>query len=213
MHAKKASAVILFAVQACFGAANAQISMPSNATALGLQVGAPTQPQTPGIVTLGEAALSSNQIAKGSSVPAQASASAVANKPVQAQAAPGPAQQLATPSQVAGAASAPPAPLPTFQPGAAVSNMPPAAAPLPTPFPSMLNAQSRLKPDVELVRISSKNGVQQATLYVRGMTRPGLTVGSKVLKLVISEFRDDGVCLDASLHKPKCATFVTAANE
>lgn len=211
MRAKNALAVILLAVQASFGTANAQISMPSNATALGLQVGAPTQPQTPGIVTLGEAALSSNQIAKGSS--ASATASTVASKPVQAQPAPNTGQQPATPSQVNGAASAQPAPLPTFQPGAAVSNMPPAAAPMPTPYPSTPDGQSRPKPDVVLVRISSKNGVQQVTLYVRGMTRSGLTVGSKVLKQVISEFRDDGVCLDVSLHKPKCATFVTADNE
>lgn len=53
----------------------------------------------------------------------------------------------------------------------------------------------------------------QATMTVKGLTRSGLTVGSKVLKQVLSEFRDDGVCLDASLHKPKCATFVPFQND
>jgi hypothetical protein len=61
---------------------------------------------------------------------------------------------------------------------------------------------------VVLMRISSLNGVQKATLFVKGATRSGLTVGDRVLKLVLSEFRDDGICLDVSLQHARCATFV-----
>lgn len=85
----------------------------------------------------------------------------------------------------------------------------PPAPETPAPVaPSAAPAPTRA-PDVILMRISSVNGVQRATLNVKGVTRAGLRVGDRVLKQVVSEFRDDGLCLDASLQQPRCATFVS----
>jgi hypothetical protein len=88
---------------------------------------------------------------------------------------------------------------------APATTTPPAPVPAATPAPA---GTPRPVPDVVLTRISSINGVQKATLYVKGVTRSGLKVGDRVLKQVLSEFRDDGVCLDASLQRARCATFV-----
>jgi hypothetical protein len=88
---------------------------------------------------------------------------------------------------------------------APATTTPPVPAPAATPMPT---GTPRPVPDVVLTRISTINGVQKATLYVKGVTRSGLKVGDRVLKQVLSEFRDDGVCLDASLQRPRCATFV-----
>lgn len=217
MRDKKITAFVLVALTACAGLASAQISMPSGSTALGLPVSGQTQAQVPGIVTLGEAAMASNSSAKdapAASAAAAAALSASATSSAKAAAAPtagASAPQVAPQAIAPSAANVAPS-APTAQPGPIVTNLQQSTTPLPSPIPTVIGAATRPRPDIELVRISTKNGVQQATLSVHGMTRSGLTVGSKVLKQVISEFRDDGVCLDTSLHKPKCANFITGNN-
>lgn len=216
MRVKTLSAAALIASFGFVAGAGAQISMPANSVALGLPVNGPTQQQTPGIVTLGQAAMATSPGREAAAVgqPASTGGAQTGTQPSAPAAASGPAVPA---SAAPTAASMTPDPAKSAAPTAQTMSLQqarqPSVAPLPTPLPSLASAVERPLPEITLLRISNKNGVQQATLYVRGITRSGLTVGSKVLKQVVSEFRDDGICLDKSLHKPKCATFITGNYE
>lgn len=181
------------------GAAQAQIGLP------GITLPAPpatapavTQPPPsaakPGVVTLHDAAQDGGDASK--SAPGNSTAG---QKEATRQNQPNPIAIAANAAQ----SPAGPSPFGVSAPGAVL--------PLPMPIPSVSALAIRPRPDITLVRISIRGGVQRATLFVKGATRSGLTVGDKVLKQVLSEFRDDGVCLDSSLHKPKCATFIPFA--
>lgn len=74
-------------------------------------------------------------------------------------------------------------------------------------------------PDIMLYRMSEIDGKRQAVMLVKGQMRR-VQVGNQVLSYVISEMRDDGVCLEAAdkggdKHKDdkqkaaKCKPFLT----
>lgn len=198
--------VALLAIATAFShVAHAQISLPATPPIVGAQPVATTA-TVPGLVTL-------NQAAAASPTPASNSNAATSRQEVPAheQQQPAAQAQVQLPSRPAGQA------LPTLPVAAATASTPNPAASTnvvpPLPPVVALPSISPRQPDIALVRISERGGVMQATMTVKGLTRSGLTVGSKVLKQVISEFRDDGLCLDASLHKPKCATFLPFQND
>ena len=144
-----------------------------------------------------------------------------------------------TPVSPAAAALMKPTPAPaaapvaaTSQPGAGIIPLSEAARPVTEPTPKIGALQPDAKaivvldgngkpiddarsakrprplPDFMLMRLSFRDGERHAMLWVKGVTRP-VHVGSHVLKQVVSEIREDGLCLDPVKGKHKCARFLT----
>jgi hypothetical protein len=75
--------------------------------------------------------------------------------------------------------------------------------------PNTNSQQKKASPvaDYMLMRISTVGSERRAVLLVKGASR-SVKLGSRVDKHVVSELRDDGLCLDLEHAKPKCALLI-----